>query len=118
MNPSAQLRGQFPLQTDWHLTVYTMRMAGKRTGVIVDATGYTHGGVGKVISMFRARGVVFPPVEDGSPMSGIKAEDWPNAIHMQHVAGTLPNGVRIRCHSQRRADAVAELEGLGGVLEC
>ncbi len=108
---------QFALQTAWHETVYAMRMAGARTRDIIVATGYTTGGIGKVIAKFRARGVVFPPIDGSSPMAGIKAKDWPNSIHMQHVTGTLPSGVRIRCHSQSRADAVAELEGLGGVVD-
>ena len=112
----AQRRGQFPLKTDWHDTVFTMRMAGKRTGEICTATGYTHGGVGKVIAMFRARGIVFPPVEDGSPMSGIKADDRPNAIRMQHAAGTMPNGNFRRCHSQNRDDAIRGIECDGGAL--
>ncbi len=107
---------RFMPQTDWHETVYTMRMAGAHTSVITAATGYSRVGIDKVIEKYRGRGVVFPPV-DGSPMSGRKARDWPNAITMQHVTGTLPSGVRICCYSQRRADAVAELEGLGGVLD-
>ncbi len=113
---SPQLNSHFPLCTDWHDTVYTMRMAGARTREIIVATGYTHGGIGKVIANFRARGVVFPPVDDSSPMAGIKACDWPNSIHMQHVTGTMPNGVRRTCHSQVRADAIRGIECDGGTI--
>ncbi len=115
MNPSAQPKRQFPLRTDWHDTVYTMRMAGSHTSEITAATGYTRGGIDKVIQKFRVRGVVFPPV-DGSPMAGIKAADWPNAIHMQHVTGTMPNGVQRTCHSQVRADAIRGIECDGGTI--
>ena len=117
MNPSEKLKRQFTLKTDWHETVYTMRMAGARTRDIVVATGYTTGGIGKVIANFRTRGVVFPAIDDSSPMAGIKAADWPNAIHMQHVTGTMPNGNRRRCHSQVRADAIRGIERDGGALD-
>ncbi len=106
-----------PLQNlDWHDTVYTMRMAGARTREIIAKTGYTHGGIGKVTAKFRARGVVFPPVDDSSPMAGIKVDDWPNAIHMQHRSGTMPNGNRRTCHAQILADAVRGVECDGGVI--
>ncbi len=107
-----------PLQNlDWHDTVYTMRMAGARTRDIVAVTGYTTGGIGKVITKFRARGVVFPAIDDSSPMSGIKAADWPNSIHMQRESGTMPNGNRRTCYSQVRADAIRGIECDGGALD-
>ncbi len=113
---SPQLRDQFPLQTDWHETVYAMRMAGKHTSEIGAVTGKTRGGIDKVIAKYRDRGIKFPEVI-GSPMAGIKAADWPNSIHMQHVTGTMPNGNRRSCHSQILADAIRGIECDGGALD-
>ena len=103
--------------TEWHETVRKMRMNGSRTSEIADATGYTNGTVNKVIGKYRGTGTVFPPIEGSNSLEGISPEDWPNAVHMLHISGTMENGGRITCHSQIRADAVAEIEGNGGVVD-
>ncbi len=46
-----------------------------------------------------------------------RKEAWRLPYIMHKVTGMLPDGVRITCYSRERADAVAELEGLGGVLD-
>ncbi len=46
-----------------------------------------------------------------------RRESWRLPYIMCKVTGMLPDGVRITCYSRERADAVAELEGLGGVLD-
>ncbi len=113
----AALKAQFPLRLNWHETVFEMARAGKHTRLIEIVTQKTRGGIDKVKANFRARGVEFPPIEGGHPLAGVTRELWPNSIHMEHVSGLLENGVRIRCHSQSRAEAVEELEGLGGTLD-
>ncbi len=113
----AALKDRYPLHLSWHETVFEMAMAGKHTRDIEAVTGKTRSGINKVKANFRSRGVEFPPIEGGSPLAGVTREHWPNTIHMEHVSGMLESGARIRCHSQSRAEAVEELEGLGGTLD-
>lgn len=107
---------QFPLRTDWHDTVYDMRMAGKHVNEIAEATGYTSGGVGKVVANFLRRGVKFPPRVGGSPLAGIPKNEWPNTIHVCCENGVMPNGNRRTCYSQIRADAIRGIECDGGTI--
>ncbi len=114
---SPQLNGQFPLRTDWHETVYEMRSAGKRPREIEAATGHSLSGINRVLRAFRDAGGDFPGIPGSGRKPGVTVKNLPNAIHMQHVTGTMPNGNRRRCHSQILADVSRGIECDGGVLD-
>jgi len=100
-----------------HLQVYELKMAGKRDDEICIETGYTRGGVGKILTAYRKRGVVFPPPVKPYNTPGVPKGAAPKVIEMHHIRGTDAGGLPTTWHSQDRADAIEHAMAHGGVVD-